>query len=223
MRFRAAKGTTVVGLSMAGLVFLSACGGNSVVLSQPSTPSTPPSRGTTTLPSTTAVPATTPASSVPGAPIALLGDGIATVQFGQGETAAVTELDAVLGSPVSDTDEVEEGNCGIDAVVQWSTITTFFEKGVFVGYSTETAHGAQLAPGSLITTTGLSVGDSLAEAQHLYGSAMTTSFAQGGSWFATTSDGTLDGYLSAEPNQPEMSPHIESIEAGSVGCPAVSP
>jgi hypothetical protein len=221
MGFRAVEGTLAVGLSLGGLGLLSACGGNSHVLSQRSTPAT---SGISTLrPTTTAVPTTTPASSVPKVPAVLFGDGIATVHFGQGETPTITDLDAALGSPVSNTDDVEDRNCGIDAVVQWRTVTAYFDQGLFVGYSTPTARGVPLALGSLTTTTGLRVGDSLAEAQQLYGSAMTTSFAQGGSWFAKTSAGTLDGYLSAEPNQPTMAPHIESIEAGSVGCPAASP
>ena len=76
------------------------------------------------------------------------------------------------------------------------------------------------------TELGLRVGDPLGQAQNLYGSALTTSAAQGGSWSATTPDGFLRGYLSGVPGQqslPYPQPLIESIGAGDVGCPAASP
>ena len=41
----------------------------------------------------------------------------------------------------------------------------------------------------------------LAEARQLYGAALKTSYAQGGSWTAKTPQGTLDGYLTAEVDQ----------------------
>ena len=95
------------------------------------------------------------------------------------------------------------------------------------GHSSATAHsqgaGEILPDGNLVTAQGLRVGDTLAQAQQLYGSELTTSFAQGGSWSAVTSNGKLNGFLSEEPNQTPSPPTIMSIEAGAVGCPAMTP
>jgi hypothetical protein len=73
------------------------------------------------------------------------------------------------------------------------------------------------------TAAGLRIGATLAQAQQIYGSAFQTSLAQGGSWSVSTTGGELIGYLSAEPNEPGTAPTIASIEAGSVGCPAMTP
>lgn len=73
-----------------------------------------------------------------------------------------------------------------------------------------------------MTAQGLRVGDTLAQAQQLYGTELSTSFAQGGSWSAATPEGKLEGYLSEEPSQSSVST-ISSIEAGAVGCPAMTP
>jgi hypothetical protein len=133
----------------------------------------------------------------------------------------MTALDAVLGgSPTKSM--AESGNCDIDDAVQWANATAYFAAGTFVGYSTLAANGEALPAGNLATVQGLRIGDTLTQAQQFYGSALTTSFAQGGSWSVSTPDGTLDGYLNGEPNEPPV-PTIMSVEAGSVGCPAASP
>ena len=84
-------------------------------------------------------------------------------------------------------------------------------------------NGEALPVGSLTTAQGLRVGDTLAQAQKIYGAALTTSLAQGGSWSVSTPDGKLDGYLNGVPDQVTPAPTIMSIEAGSVGCPAATP
>ena len=148
----------------------------------------------------------------------LAGDGVASVRFGESTSAAIAGLDRLLGhppkGPVSET-----GNCNIDAAQQWSGLTGFFNKGEFVGYST----GERLTQRNIEAATGLRVGDTVARAQRIYGSAFQTSLAQGGSWSVPTRSGKLIGYLSAEPDQPGPVPTITSIEAGSVGCPAATP
>lgn len=152
----------------------------------------------------------------------LAGDGVATVRFGASTSAAIAGLDQALGNsskgPIS-----EAGNCDIDAAEQWSSLTVFFAAGRFVGYSTLAANGEPLTQGNMETAMGLRIGDPLAQAQQLYGSAFKTSLAQGGSWSVTTPDGKIIGYLSSEPNRPGPAPTITSVEAGSVGCPAATP
>jgi hypothetical protein len=119
----------------------------------------------------------------------------------------------------------EAGNCTIDAAMQWPTMTAYFFHSPFVGYGT----GSLLAlpqdrkiPNAT-TVSGLRIGDTLARARVLYGNDLTTSYAQGGSWFAASSSGRLAGLLTAEINHSGPTPRIADITAGSVGCPAVSP
>ncbi len=153
----------------------------------------------------------------------LLGDGIGAARFGQSEAAAVSALDRVLGTPKSDVPIDERGNCTVDAAVQWPGVTAYFDGGHFVGYSTLSADGRPAGPADLTTARGLRVGDTLSEAQRIYGAALRTSLAQGGTWFVSTSSGTIEGYLSAEVNQNAATPRIAAIVAGAVGCPAASP
>jgi hypothetical protein len=152
----------------------------------------------------------------------LAGDGVASVRFGESTSSAIAGLDQVLGKP-SKGPINEAGNCNIDAAEQWSSLTGFFYKGEFVGYSTLAANGERLTQANMETAMGLRVGDTLAQAQQIYGSAFRTFLAQGGSWSVTATDGKLIGYLSGEPNQPGPSPTIMSVEAASVGCPAATP
>ena len=155
----------------------------------------------------------------------LLGNGVAGVRFGQREVPTIAALDQLLGSPTKGPVD-DTGDCTIDAAEQWTTLTAYFDAGRFVGYSTNSTvvvSGEPLAHQSLVTAQGMRVGDTVTQASAIYGAAFTTSLAQGGSWSVATPGGTLDGYLSGEPNQPGPPPTIASIEAGSVGCPAMSP
>ena len=117
----------------------------------------------------------------------------------------------------------EAGNCTIDAIEQWPSMTVYFFHRRFVGYSTLSPTGMLVAEPNVATAKGLRIDDSLAQARLIYGDELRTSLAQGGSWFAKTPQGTLDGYLTAEVNQKSPAPRILSIEAGAVGCPAASP
>lgn len=193
------------------------------------TGTTPSSSSTTALSSTTTTSMTTPLRSdvPPAAPpvgdaVLLLGDGIGSVRFGDTQPSAIAALSEVLGSgPTKSMNE--QGNCSIDLAEQWANVIAYFDQGTFVGYSTLSTDGEPLPDGNLVTAQGLRVGDTLAQAQEIYGALFTTSFAQGGSWTAETSTGKLEGYLSEEPNQTASQPTIMSIEAGAVGCPAMTP
>ncbi len=189
-------------------------------LPSPSTTVPPPSSTTTTSTSPSSV---TPSPPVTSGAVLLGGNGIGNVIFGESQASAIAGLDAVLGSaPVGSTSE--KGNCTIDFAEEWANVWAYFYAGMFVGYSTLGGNGEVLPDGNLVTAQGLRVGDTLAEAQQLYGSALTTSVAQGGSWRVTTPEGALEGYLSEELNQSVKGPPtILSIEAGSVGCPAATP
>ncbi len=164
----------------------------------------------------------TATSRVSRPPVVLADDGVVSVRFGESTSSAIAGLRQVLGDP-SKGPISEAGNCNIDAAEQWPSLTAFLDMGEFVGYSTLAANGEPLKQGNMQTALGLRVGDTIAQAQQIYGSAFQTSLAQGGSWSVTTPDGKLIGYLSGEPSRPGPSPMIASIEAGSVGCPAATP
>jgi len=160
-------------------------------------------------------------SATAGSPT-LLSYGIGSVLLGTVENTAVSSLNHLLGAPSVST--IGGGDCHIDAAVTWSEVSAYFSHQAFVGYSSPPQGLRNPPPDALATALGLHVGDTLAHAEELYGSALQTSLAQGGSWRVTTSGGYfLDGYLSAPPNAPDQTARIASIEAGDVGCPALSP
>lgn len=115
------------------------------------------------------------------------------------------------------------GRCNVDSVIQWRDIYVYFDHGEFVGYNSSEGVDTPPAPDAPATLKGLKTGDSVPQAEQMYGPAFSTSLDQGGSWTANTPEGTLDGFLTAEPNQTGTVPLIGTIEAGSVGCPALSP
>jgi hypothetical protein len=215
----------------AGCVSPDTAGSGTVRTPSTTAPTTQPSPSTTVPTATSATTSTTaplrvnaapPPSPLTGTPVLLQGNGIANVHFGDTEASAIAALDTVLGgAPTRST--ANTGNCTVDAAEQWANVTVYFDAQQFVGYSTLAIDGEVLPDGNLVTAQGLRVGDTLTQGQQFYGSAFTTSFAQGGSWTASTPNGTLDGYLSAEPNQSPPPPTISSIEAGAVGCPAETP
>lgn len=157
--------------------------------------------------------------------IVLRGNGIGKAVFGQPESAAVAKLQAVLGAPKTHKPVNLTGNCTVDAGVEWSSMTAYFFHGNFVGYATVSllAEPVSRALPHLTTGAGMHIGDTLAHASHLYGRSLKTSLAQGGNWSASTSSGTLAGYLTSEVNSTNPAPRIADITAGSVGCPAASP
>ncbi len=156
--------------------------------------------------------------------VILRGNGVQSARFGQSMRLVISELTKVLATPIkpkTGSPIRQPGDCNIDAYMTWKPIVAYFLHGRFVGYSTTSVN--RTVEKKEVTATGLRVDDSLAQAEQIYGRALTTSDAQDGSWFATTPQGTLDGFLTGTPSQDRTEPHIWTIEAGSVGCPALSP
>jgi len=137
-------------------------------------------------------------------PHVLSGRGIAFARFGTcfGPTlVAFGDSLGVFG------DRTPGRGCGVDRgehLLDHNDL--FFGHGRFVGY--------EYSGHFLTTTAGLRVGDTVARARQLYGAAFKTSEAQGGSWSAAG----LRGYLTAPRNG-----RIATIDAGNVGCAALSP
>ena len=101
----------------------------------------------------------------------------------------------------------DAGNCAVDAYLTWPAMTAYFLRGRFVGYNSASllaarGSGAPNVIPSASTAAGLRIGDDVAQARRIYGSAFVVLFSQGGSWRVTTSTGMLDGYLTAVPDRP---------------------
>ena len=156
-------------------------------------------------------------------PVVLFGNGIASARFGATEPGTKSRLVRMLGAPSASDVLANPGNCGINDSVRWTTVTTYFARGYFVGYEVVSPVGRASPTPIAVTAQGLRVGDTLSRAQAAYGSALTTSAAQGGDWSASTPEGKLIGNLSAELNQTVPPLRVTSISAGAVGCAAASP
>jgi hypothetical protein len=137
-------------------------------------------------------------------PDLLDGRGIAGARLGtrlNPTLVAVSNLLGVFG------DRIPGRGCGVDRGEHMlDHIDLFFGHGRFVGY--------EYSGYFLTTAAGLRVGDTISRARQLYGAAFKTSPAQGGSWSAAG----LRGYLTAPQNG-----RIVTVDAGNVGCPALSP
>ena len=173
-----------------------------------------------------AVPAlmgTAGSAPVPKSAIILGGDAVGPVRFGEPQSAAAASLQKLIGKSDGGVQRVNQGDCIISAAMYWPNFAVYFYHGKFDGYQANPNGGSK---GVFIgaTTRGLRVGDTLARAEKLYGSALSTSGAQNGVFAAVTKTGTIRGFLSIEPNLvPATKVRVLTISAGSVGCPALSP
>jgi hypothetical protein len=149
---------------------------------------------------------------------ALRGDGVDGAAFGDTPKTVVRKLDALLGRGPSRRN-VRRGQCGIDGETDWSGLEAYFHRHRFVGYSYGTSRNEGIQP-TLSTPRGLRLEDTVARGKRLYGSAFRVSAAQGGSWSVRTRVGQIDGFLSDVTN---LKSRILTIEAGHVGCPALTP
>lgn len=149
----------------------------------------------------------------------LNGDGIGHATFGEGPKSVIRKLDALLGRGPSKSHADGHSLCGINRTVDWPGLEVYFQHHRFVGYSYGRNNNQGVQP-DLATARGLRLGDTVEAGRHLYGSAFKVSAAQGGSWLVRTRRGRLDGFLSDVTNPKGR---ILTIEAGYVGCPALSP
>jgi hypothetical protein len=150
---------------------------------------------------------------------ALHGDGIADARFGNTAGSAIHRVRLLLGRKPVEPDAVVNA-CRIDHAARWPGLTMFFHNARFAGYSYELPKHRTREP-ELATARGLRVGDTLARAHRLYGAGFERSSAQGGSWSATIRHRRLMGYAHRLPIGPHST--VATIEAGDVGCPAMTP
>ncbi len=157
----------------------------------------------------------------------LAGDGIGRVRFGASPAAVIAGLKRLLGQP---SPYKPGGACNYDHTIQWPDLSANFERSRFVGYSYGMygTLGPPHAPRhglSLATTRGLRVGDTMIRGQRLYGRAFWVNEANGGTWGVHTTHGLIDGFTWGTPKHGAVGPHsvVATIEAGAVGCAALSP
>jgi hypothetical protein len=172
--------------------------------------------------------------------LALNADGLGPIRF----HASVGRLERLLLPTLGQPDggyQATLGACGVDHALTWPIIlnpstgrpergeelTVLFHRGRFVGYQ---YGGDAVRPDAGLrvharTAAGLAIGDTLATGRRLYGRAFRISTAQGGTWQASTPRGKLTGYAYGNPKVGDVSPRsrVASIDAGDVGCPAMSP
>lgn len=146
----------------------------------------------------------------------LSGEGIGRARFGESPSTVIRRIDALLRQEPS-RPYLRTRLCRIDHSISWSNLLALFHGGRFVGYSYEGGQGS--AP-VLSTLKGLQVGDDLLAAKRLYGDAFHVSEAQGGSYSVKTPAGQIFGYFT---NVAKLYWTIGSIDAGYVGCPAMTP
>lgn len=163
------------------------------------------------------------------------GDGIGALRFGASRTRTQRVLTALTG--VRALPRTTVAQCGVDGLADWRArdgglLSVYFDRGRFVGYQFGneglTRPVEPLQAGLRLATQGeggLTLGETLAQAREHYGSRFVISAAQGGSWEVSTSSGRIDGYTFVRSGKPVLSPSnlVATIDAGTVGCPAVSP
>jgi hypothetical protein len=163
-------------------------------------------------------------------------DGIGSAQFGASPAVVRATIDSLVHQQGGGY--TRGRSCGLDHEIKWwdqrtasgePALTVYFRRSTFAGYQFGDLPGAGvlLKPGSgwsLATTRDLRVGDTLARGQQLYGHTFAISSAQGGTWSAR-SPGLIRGYSWGTPDQMPLSPRraVATIDAGDVGCPALSP
>jgi hypothetical protein len=161
-----------------------------------------------------------PAGATPVPRLSISAHGLSIAHLGARRSSVQAAINRLLGKPTVPTRSTPgEFNCGVGALESWHAFSVYYDQGRLVGMS--------LGPGSRPageTSVGLRLGDTVKHAQSLYGSALHTSTNQGGSWFVQTARGRLDGFLAPGPGpRPTPAWRILTIDAGVVGCPAMSP
>lgn len=148
--------------------------------------------------------------------LVLDGNGIGPAKFGESPKTVARQLTAVLRRRPSKPFR-RASACKINGEIAWPGLEAYFHDGRFVGYAY--FRRGRREP-ELATAKNLYLGDTLKTGRHIYGSKFHVSAAQGGSWWVETSTGRLEGFTSRVTN---LNGKIVSIEAGDVGCPAMTP
>ena len=79
-------------------------------------------------------------------------------------------LNVLLGRSEGPGRQQDEGGCGTYDLISWSTIQVFFTNGQLVGYNTGYTPSKKVS--TFETAQGLRIGDTIADAERIYGSAL---------------------------------------------------
>lgn len=168
----------------------------------------------------------------------LRADGVGSASFGASPAAVRTAIDSLLGQRGLGYRHTS-AQCGLDHEIVWwdertanglPSLVAYIGHSRFVGYQygeygTMTPPHPPLDGTELATARGLRIGDPLTRGRRLYGRAFTISSAQGGTWNLRSARGLIDGYAWGRPTQGDISWQsvVATIDAGDVGCAALSP
>lgn len=150
-------------------------------------------------------------------PIVLSPQAVGSIRFGTPMATAIADLGVLLANQKP---KISAGvGCGTPAAY-WPNFTAYFDHGEFVGYESANADDLPLHSKFLDakTSAGLRPGDTVAEAERIYGSAFRTFSARGGTWSVSTGSGELLGYLKAPPVPTGPSDQIADIGTEAFGC-----
>lgn len=148
----------------------------------------------------------------------LYGNAVGTARLGEEAHTAILRLDVLLERGPGKPYDCNYA-CDFDHEATGLGLTYFFARGRFVGYDYWAArHHATVV---LATAKRLRIGGRLYKGRRLYGRAFRVGRAQGGTWSSTTSRGPIFGYTRGDLNGPRAT--VLAIEAGDVGCPAMTP
>jgi hypothetical protein len=151
-----------------------------------------------------------------GIPV-LSGDGIGHATFGESPKTVTRQIGQLLHQhPAKPYHPVAA--CQIDHVIRWAGLDAFFHLGQFVGYAYGVAFQDRPHAAVLATYKGLRVGSPLQLGQRLYGAAFHYSHGRA-IWSVRTPQGKIKGFDSG----PNPQAPLISIEAGDIGCPAMTP
>ena len=179
---------------------------------------------------------------------ALTGDGIGRVRFGESRVALIAAVTRLLGPSSTGYARANAvlAECGVDHTMIWPNwpvvsahgshypldpmLTVWFSHSRFVGYqygefrNMPPPHAPSLGT-VLATTRGLTIGDTFARGRQLYGAPFRTSTAQGGVFLISAPAGRIDGFAWQAPTYRGvgLDSLVATIDAGDVGCPALSP
>jgi hypothetical protein len=161
------------------------------------------------------------AQTTASSPVRLSGDAVGGVRLGTSQGRAIDELATMFGR-LKTTKLKAIGWCGLTAQSTGHDVLFNFEQRKFVGYELGNASGKTAGQPNVVTVAGLRLGDTIAQAEKVYGRQFMTSAAQGGSWKVETSTGEMVGLL-VNPPMTGSSDQIEMIGAGDFGCAAMGP
>jgi hypothetical protein len=160
---------------------------------------------------------------------------IANLRFGASPAQARAVIDALLHQGGGATEK--SGSCRVRSQITWwdqwtasaePSLTLYFGRSGLVGYEFGAPQEPRKPTGGwmLATRRGLRVDSTFSSGRRLYGAAFVWSAAQGGVWLIRSGATRLRGYAwTPTPTGTDVGRHsvVATIDAGDVGCPAVSP